>query len=118
MVVRFLQMQGQGVMQTGCNTFCIQVFQKLGVPEEDALGAILPLARGSLENLERMGPVQGLTGPISRGDLETIRLHLRALEPRERALYASLGLELRHLGMEGELEEDTAEEIRELLERE
>lgn len=89
-----------------------------GLSEEDALGAILPLARGSLENLERMGPVQALTGPISRGDLETIRLHLRTLEPRERALYAALGLELLNLAMEGELGEDEGEEIRELLERE
>jgi hypothetical protein len=89
-----------------------------GVSEEDALGAILPLARGSLENLERMGPVQALTGPISRGDLETVRLHLRTLEPRERSLYASLGLELLHLAVEGDLEVDTAEEIRELLEKE
>ena len=89
-----------------------------GVPEDEALDAIIPLARGSLENLERMGPVQALTGPISRGDLETIRLHLRTLEPRERALYAALGLELLHLAVEGELEEDTGEEIREMLERE
>lgn len=89
-----------------------------GLPEEDALGAILPLARGSLENLERMGPVQALTGPISRGDLETIRLHLRTLEPRERALYAALGLELLNLAMAGELGEDEGEEIRELLESE
>ena len=89
-----------------------------GLPEEDALGAILPLARGSLENLERMGPVQALTGPISRGDLETIRLHLRTLEPRERALYAALGLELLNLAMAGELGEDEREEIRELLESE
>ena len=65
-----------------------------------------------------MGPVQALTGPISRGDLETIRLHLRTLEPRERALYAALGLELLNLAMEGELGEDEGEEIRELLERE
>jgi predicted short-subunit dehydrogenase-like oxidoreductase (DUF2520 family) len=89
-----------------------------GLSEEDALGAILPLARGSLENLERMGPVQALTGPISRGDLETIRLHLRTLEPRERALYAALGLELLNLAMAGELGEDEGEEIRELLESE
>jgi predicted short-subunit dehydrogenase-like oxidoreductase (DUF2520 family) len=89
-----------------------------GLSEEDALGAILPLARGSLENLERMGPVQALTGPISRGDLETVRLHLRTLEPRERALYAALGLELLNLAKEGELGEDEGEEIREVLERE
>jgi predicted short-subunit dehydrogenase-like oxidoreductase (DUF2520 family) len=95
-----------------------RLMAQAGVPEEDALQAILPLARGSLENLERMGPVQALTGPISRGDLETIRLHLRTLEPRERALYATLGLEILHLAREGGLEEDVAEGVREMLERE
>lgn len=89
-----------------------------GISEEEALQAILPLAQGSLENLERMGPVQALTGPVSRGDLETIRLHLRVLEPRERALYAALGAEILHLAKEGGLDEDVAEGIRELLERE
>jgi len=71
-----------------------RLMTQAGVPEGEALQALLPLARGSLENLERMGPVLALTGPVSRGDLETIRLHLRTLEPRERSLYAALGLEI------------------------
>jgi len=87
-----------------------------GIPEDEALAAILPLARGGLENLERMGPVRALTGPISRGDLETIRLHLRTLEPRERALYAAMGLELLNLAREADLDEEVAEEIRLTLE--
>ncbi len=87
-----------------------------GVPEDDALAAILPLARGGLENLERMGPLRALTGPISRGDLETIQLHLRTLDARERTLYSALGLELLELAREGGLEEDVAEEIRKVLE--
>jgi predicted short-subunit dehydrogenase-like oxidoreductase (DUF2520 family) len=95
-----------------------RLMAQAGISEEEALQAILPLAQGSLENLERMGPVQALTGPVSRGDLETIRLHLRVLEPRERALYAALGAEILHLAKEGGLDEDVAEGIRELLERE
>jgi hypothetical protein len=50
--------------------------------------------------------------------METIRLHLRTLEPRERALYATLGLEILHLAREGGLGETTGEEIREMLEKE
>jgi len=89
-----------------------------GVPEDEALQAILPLARGSLENLGRLGPVGALTGPVSRGDVETVHLHLRALEPRERALYASLGLEVLKLAEEGGLDEDARDELKEMLERE
>ena len=94
----------------------LETYSDVYTPE--ALAAIVSLARGSLQNLERLGPVQGLTGPISRGDAETVRLHLRTLEPRERALYASLGLEILHLAREGGLDEDSAEELKELLERE
>ena len=93
-----------------------RLMAQAGVPEDEAVAAILPLARGGLENLERMGPVRALTGPISRGDLETIRLHLRTLEPRERVLYAALGRELLHLAREGGLEATDAEEIGAILE--
>jgi len=89
-----------------------------GVPEDEALQAILPLARGSLENIGRLAPAQALTGPVSRGDVETVRLHLRTLEPRERALYASMGLEILELAEEGGLDEMSAEEIREVFKRE
>ena len=89
-----------------------------GVPEDEALQAILPLARGSLENLGRFGPVGALTGPVSRGDVETVGLHLRTLEPRERTLYASLGLEILNLAGEGGLDENSMEELKEMFERE
>lgn len=89
-----------------------------GLQEEEALQAILPLARGSLENLGRLGPFQALTGPVSRGDVETVRLHLRTLEPRERALYAALGQEILRVAAEAGLGEDRIEEMQELFERE
>jgi predicted short-subunit dehydrogenase-like oxidoreductase (DUF2520 family) len=88
------------------------------VAEDEALEAILPLARGSLENLGRLGPIRALTGPLRRGDVETVRLHLRTLEPRERALYAALGLEALGLAREAGLEEEAAETLHELLEGE
>jgi predicted short-subunit dehydrogenase-like oxidoreductase (DUF2520 family) len=97
-----------------------RLMKEAGVPEDEALQAILPLARGSLENLARLGPAQALTGPVSRGDAETVRLHLRSLQPRERELYAALGLEILNLAAQGEngLSEEVASELRELLERE
>jgi predicted short-subunit dehydrogenase-like oxidoreductase (DUF2520 family) len=95
-----------------------RLMAQAGIPEEDALEAILPLARGSLENLARLGPARALTGPIVRGDLETVRLHLRCLEPRERALYASLGREILALAREAGLAEDLANQIEQTLETE
>jgi predicted short-subunit dehydrogenase-like oxidoreductase (DUF2520 family) len=89
-----------------------------GVPPEEAYEAILPLARGALDNLGGMGPARALTGPVARGDVETVRLHLRTLPARERSLYAALGLEILHHARDAGLAEDTEEEMRELLERE
>ncbi len=94
-----------------------RLMSQAGVPEEEALRAILPLARGSLENLDRLGPARALTGPLSRGDVETVRLHLRVLEPRERSLYAALGLEILPVAAEGGLNADRIEEMKDLLER-
>lgn len=93
-----------------------RLMAQAGVPEDEALDAILPLARGGLENLERMGPVQALTGPISRGDVETVRLHLRSLEPRERALYSALGREILQLAVDGGLDPELAEVMHDILE--
>ncbi|MDP2496529.1 MAG: DUF2520 domain-containing protein [Candidatus Palauibacterales bacterium] len=55
---------------------------------------LLPLARSALDQVERHGPAAGLTGPVVRGDLETVRSHLEALDPAARSLYASLTEEL------------------------
>jgi predicted short-subunit dehydrogenase-like oxidoreductase (DUF2520 family) len=48
-----------------------------GVP--DPLGALAPLQRATLANLERTGPVDALTGPAVRGDVGTIERNLEAL---------------------------------------
>lgn len=91
---------------------------RAGVSEEEALQALLPLTRGALENLENLGPEQALTGPLARGDTETVELHLRSLDRRERRLYASLGRELLEALPTPELEAEVRERLEELLERE
>jgi predicted short-subunit dehydrogenase-like oxidoreductase (DUF2520 family) len=50
-----------------------------GVRAAAARAALLPLARGTLAQLERDGAAGALTGPAARGDVATLRAHLRAL---------------------------------------
>ena len=51
-----------------------------GLSPEEALSGLLTLARGSLENLERLGdPGAALTGPVPRGDQAVIERHLGAM---------------------------------------
>ena len=56
-----------------------------GFTRRQAVRALEPLARQTLENAKRLGPRAACTGPISRGDFGTVELHVRALGgfPRE-----------------------------------
>jgi predicted short-subunit dehydrogenase-like oxidoreductase (DUF2520 family) len=65
-----------------------------GMDRGQAAEAAGPLLRGTLENVAALGPAGALTGPIARGDAETIERHLKALRrlPREVSrLYCELG---------------------------
>jgi len=68
----------------------VLVLQEAGLSEEEATEALVCLARGTLENIEDLGLERALTGPLQRGDVETIELHLRALPPEMAAAYAAL----------------------------
>jgi predicted short-subunit dehydrogenase-like oxidoreductase (DUF2520 family) len=72
-----------------------QVLLKLGLSRRDALRALLPLTRQMLDNFERLGPQKSWTGPVSRGDFETVAKHTKAMRryPREfQDAYAALAL--------------------------
>jgi predicted short-subunit dehydrogenase-like oxidoreductase (DUF2520 family) len=75
----------------------VEAFRVAGISEEDALAALLPLARSALRGVEARGLVAGYTGPIARGDIEVVAAHLAALPPEVAAVYRPLsrrGLEL------------------------
>ena len=57
-----------------------QVLASVGVAQAEAARALVPLARGALDNVEKQGTTGGLTGPIRRGDAATIQRHLDALQ--------------------------------------
>lgn len=86
-----------------------------GVPEDEAVPALLPLLRGTLENIAELGLAPALTGPIARGDVETVRLHLRVLPEREAPLYRALGLEAVDLAEARGLDVEKVRQLRELL---
>jgi predicted short-subunit dehydrogenase-like oxidoreductase (DUF2520 family) len=54
-----------------------------GADEAQAVQALLPLARGTLEAIGGAGIARAMPGPVSRGDLGSIEKHLNALEPLE-----------------------------------
>lgn len=74
--------------------FGLRYYQALGADRQEALKAVLPLIKGTLANIESAGIPDALTGPIMRGDVETVRGHLEAMTARTPALlplYRELG---------------------------
>lgn len=71
-----------------------RLFTMAGIPPGDVIEAFLPLAQGALDNIKTQGTVAALTGPLSRGDRDTVAAHLRALDqsaPDLADLYRTLG---------------------------
>ena len=60
----------------------ITMMTGIGADADTARRMLLPLIRGSFENLKRVSPVEALTGPIVRGDDQTVAAHLIALREK------------------------------------
>ena len=93
----------------------VRMLEQAGVDGDDAVRALLPLLRGTLDNVEQLGVRAAVTGPIARGDIDTVRLHLARLSPGDQVLYSGLGLELLRLARAAGLDEGRAAEIESLL---
>jgi len=50
-----------------------------GFKRRQATRALVALARQTLDNLERIGPRASWTGPLTRGDFQTVQRHVEAL---------------------------------------
>jgi predicted short-subunit dehydrogenase-like oxidoreductase (DUF2520 family) len=63
-----------------------------GFTRQDARRKSLPIIRQTLANYSRLGPAPSFSGPLVRGDAETIATHLTALKkhPGPRAVYVAL----------------------------
>ena len=93
----------------------VRLLVQAGVSRDDAERALIPLVRGTFDNLEHLGARGALTGPISRGDVDTVRLHLARLSGHDRALYCALGIELVHLARAAGIDAQRADELEALL---
>lgn len=53
---------------------------KAKIKKKSVVPLLLPLAKSTLANIERNGIIKALSGPLQRGDVETILKHLNALK--------------------------------------
>jgi predicted short-subunit dehydrogenase-like oxidoreductase (DUF2520 family) len=98
---------------------CTKMWKHFDIPQKDAVTACMPILIGTLNNIENVGFPGCLTGPIARGDVSTIRTHLKALQENEPdivPLYKALGLMTIPIGIEkGTLSEEKAAVLRAML---
>ncbi len=110
-----------------CNFFVTLVylsyrlFEAIDISEDDAAQALLPLIKGTVNNIERLGPVQALTGPIARGDAGVVKGHLEAfkmVDPRYTDIYCAISRLTVEVGVKkGTLSQEGAQEIMDLVQR-
>ncbi len=83
-----------------CNYFValldmgLKMMETSGVPRDEALSALMPLIEGTLANVKRVGVPRALTGPIDRGDADTIGSHIERIKkemPQLLEVYRRLG---------------------------
>jgi len=97
----------------------LDLWRDFGVLSQEATRALLPLLKGTINNIENIGLPDCLTGPVARGDSGTIVRHLTAIEARSPSLlttYKELGLQTIPIALaKGRVNEQKAEEMKALL---
>lgn len=75
-------------------SLAFRLIEHAGISGSDAWKVLKPLIEGTLSNIEKAGIPAALTGPIARGDIETVEKHIeeiRKKSPELVDLYNTLG---------------------------
>lgn len=92
-----------------------RLMERAGVPAGRVREALVELAEGAVENVRHQGPAEALTGPVARGDAQTVLLHLSRLSGDERTLYSLLGREALALARQRGMDPEAGERMRQAL---
>ncbi|MFY9275518.1 MAG: Rossmann-like and DUF2520 domain-containing protein [Clostridium sp.] len=87
-----------------------------GFSEELAMEALYPLIEFNLKNIKENGIMKSLTGPVERGDLETITSHCKVLNQQDKKMYKLLSENILSIA-EMKNKQRNYEKIREYLKR-
>lgn len=92
-----------------------RLLRHAGLSDEEAWAALSPLVRGTITNLLAADPRSALTGPVVRGDTDTILRHLGALTIDDARLYQMLGRAALELARKGGMDDKTAQKVADAL---
>jgi predicted short-subunit dehydrogenase-like oxidoreductase (DUF2520 family) len=97
----------------------LTVAEEAGLDRKTAWQALVPLVRSTLTNIDNLGTAGALTGPIERGDVQTVKRHLHALDianPEIAKIYRVLGNWTAKLAQEkGSLNADDVRQLKNLI---
>lgn len=68
----------------------ISYLQHLGLDEEKSIMTLKPLVEENIKNIFNNGIKESLTGPIERGDIDTIKRHLEVIPNEDLIIYLEL----------------------------
>jgi predicted short-subunit dehydrogenase-like oxidoreductase (DUF2520 family) len=100
--------------------YAVLIHRKIGIKPEDSLKGLMGLVEGTVSNIKKMGTQKSLTGPIARGDLGTIREHMKDFNKyfnRENiSLYKIMGRETARIAHgNGWIDKETVDELEKIL---
>ena len=97
----------------------LRLIAAAGISESQRFAVLKPLIQGTLDNIAAVGIPAALTGPIVRGDVETVARHVAAIQaqaPALLSLYQALGRHTINVATsKGALSQPLAQQLRHLL---
>lgn len=100
---------------TALTAHSVALLVQCGFSPDGALAALMPLLTGNVRHIAADGLTASLTGPVERGDADTVRRHLDSLTaPEDKILYALLSRKLLPLA-EAKHPERSYQPLRQLL---
>jgi predicted short-subunit dehydrogenase-like oxidoreductase (DUF2520 family) len=60
--------------------YAIRLNEAIGIEPQDSLKGLMGLIEGTVSNIKKLGSKRALTGPIARGDVGTIKEHIRSFQ--------------------------------------
>ena len=97
----------------------IEMLVSCGLNPKEAQRVLIPLIESAVRNLKVSPPDEALTGTFARGDLDTVKRHLKALSSDKQAealqVYRLLGLHSLQLAGRKKVDATTLRKIKKLL---
>lgn len=78
----------------GLAQMAVDSLTECGFSPDSALQMLGPLMRGNIDSICSKGPTQALTGPVERGDWQTVKAHLAELSGEKQDIYRLLSKQL------------------------